>query len=811
MYIWELLGIEPTSDIRAVKRAYASKLKQTHPEDDPEGYQRLREAYDRAVKEAKWRQQYEVEIDDDNDEVEDDYDDIKGEGKKEEEDHTNESSTDETTEDAEQSAAPEQNHLQDISSSHVLADEGSGPEPDAQSEPEPQTRTVPRFSGPHEGTEEVSQTESGAEENVEDYTVPRLVESAPHTYASEDADSELVVPRLIRHVYVSPEQYEDAENTAQADDGYDGHQESLPDASVADAYMHQELIQDEEDRDEDGRRERADDPWNYSPIAHTLEADVDEGTESDDVNTVEAFMEHLEDIYYVMAERVRVENWAVLLSTDVMWNASLQEELSEEVLDFMEEHYFVPPSVWGMLEQAFGWKERMLTDPDEFGEQYTNVQLYAFHPMYETDLGYSCVATLEDELAEQYLELREEAYHALRFGRRAQAGIKLEEAEAIFSADPDLMRLRIRFAQMSGQEEEVLEYCTRYLQLDPGDEEITLIRARIWIKLGQAAEAEVVVSDLVKQSPEHREALNLLGQCQWHTGRYHEARETYQRLMELDPEDMEACFSFHEVNKAIAQQAPWWTRRSVRRSLGYTDSIPRLLFFLFASIRSNVTRLIGIGILTFLFSISFHADTGGSVLKYLSSIQNPQATEKEYREVISTVELEHSSGDPFVRATLEDARKLDALYVVTTDNGSTQFMDQTDWQKQGRSKADADRIVIGVLGQHAIPVRMSAQHAESIVSGTSFTMEGQVVPLTIGALRFELDKWSYHPENNDYFKSHPLADMYLEGDALAEAQAVERGHPSAVSWLFGTLLFLFISSLLMEVYRRWKQYRYKTI
>lgn len=53
MGIWETLDIEPTSDVSTIKKAYAAKLKIHHPEDDPEGYQLLREAYDWAVKNAK--------------------------------------------------------------------------------------------------------------------------------------------------------------------------------------------------------------------------------------------------------------------------------------------------------------------------------------------------------------------------------------------------------------------------------------------------------------------------------------------------------------------------------------------------------------------------------------------------------------------------------------------------------------------------------------------------------------------------------------------------------------------------------------
>lgn len=45
--IWSVLGIEPTQDLSEIKRAYARQLKNTRPDQDPQGYQRLREALDR--------------------------------------------------------------------------------------------------------------------------------------------------------------------------------------------------------------------------------------------------------------------------------------------------------------------------------------------------------------------------------------------------------------------------------------------------------------------------------------------------------------------------------------------------------------------------------------------------------------------------------------------------------------------------------------------------------------------------------------------------------------------------------------------
>ena len=51
------LGIEATKEEKKIKKAYRARLHAVNPEDDPDGFKRLREAYEEALKYARKKSQ----------------------------------------------------------------------------------------------------------------------------------------------------------------------------------------------------------------------------------------------------------------------------------------------------------------------------------------------------------------------------------------------------------------------------------------------------------------------------------------------------------------------------------------------------------------------------------------------------------------------------------------------------------------------------------------------------------------------------------------------------------------------------------
>ena len=48
MNCWQVLGIKPTNNLKVIKKAYAAKSREVHPEEHPEEFRLLHDSYETA-------------------------------------------------------------------------------------------------------------------------------------------------------------------------------------------------------------------------------------------------------------------------------------------------------------------------------------------------------------------------------------------------------------------------------------------------------------------------------------------------------------------------------------------------------------------------------------------------------------------------------------------------------------------------------------------------------------------------------------------------------------------------------------------
>lgn len=663
MSIWQTLGIEPTHDIAAIKKAYAGKLKLHHPEDDPEGYQRLREAYDQAVKLAK------------------------------------------------------QQNKRAMGRSERFAEQA-------------EDRT--------EANEESEKAEAGNDEG-------------------NDED----------------------------DDDYEYEDDEMSDA-------------DDDDDEEDDRSSF------YSRFVTWREGAEEPDTAA---SRIDRFMEQVERLYEDYPSRIDTDQWLELMNSDVIWNVQLKNTVSERMLEFLEKHYFIPKPVWTLLEQTFHWQEMY---PDDFPDRYLKVHTYAYAESYEASrMGYSVLLNAGDIPHDVYLRHREAAWLALMNGDMSTAAIQLKQALDLFDGDPDLLRLYLQCQWLGGDMDKVFAISGQLIQLSPDQADGYLYRARVWMQQGKWNDAMDDLLQVLPHQPNHMLALSLAGNCWTKLGDYERAREAFQRIVDNDPNDIEAVFTLAELSAHSLKQMKQdgakdngLSRSRLETETGKTALSVRLKRSLFYLLTRKWFSLIMIVALHFWIAGSFVKHTGESPISYLADDFKPA----KIVDVATPGDLELLPPDATaVRVQITNASYLGIHQVQIKDESGkekTVYMPAAEAEKQDLLTSGSGYLNIGYLDQIPILVVGNYKQAKEIYDNKKIQIEGIVRPIHSAELKAEIEKWKKQGANS----TKQLSGKYI--DSIHDPSRLPRAPLPLRIYFYVFLLSCYYVSVCRELVRTVKFLRY---
>ncbi|MGC5326267.1 hypothetical protein [Brevibacillus sp. SYSU BS000544] len=546
MGVWEVLGIEPTEDIPSIKKAYSQKLKVHHPEDDPEGYQRLREAYDYAMKAAK-----------------------KGAVKE----------------------------------------------------------TRPSFSD---------------ENNI--------------------------------HIWPNP--------------------------------------------------------------SNMVELTVETIDPPEEIDPVDEFMEQVEEVYSDFSSRINLDQWSRLLNSDIVWDVRLKEIVEETLLDFLHEHRFLPKRVWESIEYCFRWRELATEAPDDRMEYFTE-EFYHFYcrQLDEPALRYTFLQHAVDLDYDEFLNKRETAYQALKENNLELAGRSLDEAYAMYSDDPDLLRLQGEYFLRMGDKKSALAAMEQGIRIYPEDIDWYLIRSRIWYESLQFVEAKDECLYILSRMPANMGTLRLLGKIFIQLGELEKAEENYLKVLESYPNDIDAITSLAHIRSDMverAKQGNFFTRRSVKKRLYKKLGKPNFfgsvkLFWMQLPKTGVVITLSLILFLHVLLSNPFINDTGLTPVSYLKNMIHPV-------ELASTEMLNQADSSDIVQIKLPSVHFLGITeYQAKAETGaiSTRYNSSYDPKRNwAKSILPTGWFYVAKLDNSSIVLLVSdANQAVQIQKSNSIDSPGTIVKM----------------------------------------------------------------------------------
>lgn len=174
----------------------------------------------------------------------------------------------------------------------------------------------------------------------------------------------------------------------------------------------------------------------------------------------------LNEIYTKFQLRIDIDNWKNLLSYQIFSLEELSFYIEQIIIEYLTTHKFIPNEVFILFSNHFKWLDRK----KELFHMYTNLDInILFKNLYELNpLSYSHLKDIDDETLNHYLELRSLAFYSLDNNINETLNY-LSEAYKIYSNDYEFFRIYGDYYLSLDKYDKAEKYFTKSLSLNDLD------------------------------------------------------------------------------------------------------------------------------------------------------------------------------------------------------------------------------------------------------------------------------------------------------------------------------------------------------
>lgn len=260
-------------------------------------------------------------------------------------------------------------------------------------------------------------------------------------------------------------------------------------------------------------------------------------------NPVDVWLERVRTLYDDFARRIRREYWMELLADDVCVALDTRPLAEEALLRFLTQAFYIPQSVWQVLDEAFSWMERR----EELYESYSRdfVDYAVINGIrYPGNLPYELFVPGENgKDCDEYRRLYYQANQSLV----AEIAPLLEQMAALSESHPYGELLACHLMIENGETEKGREGCRKLAEAYPQDAKLLLEWAAQCMSLADWAEGETYVRRALELRPDSVQAKQMLANCLANQMRYEDAKELIFQLMDAAGGDQKRIYELRKI------------------------------------------------------------------------------------------------------------------------------------------------------------------------------------------------------------------------------------------------------------------------
>ena len=290
---------------------------------------------------------------------------------------------------------------------------------------------------------------------------------------------------------------------------------------------------------------------NYDVLSALINSSISNET----IDSVEKFIDKVNEIYTNPLLRFNKEPWINLLTLPILNNTALNLSLENELIKYLYDHKYLPINIYKLLDSRFNWTSREK-------ELKANISTTVIDSLINiiknpTPLTYNYLSNIDADKLDEYLDLREKAFLSLQNSTLETEKNYLFKAYSIYTKDLDLLKLIGTYYLNKNDNLMALNYFREAININSNDMYSLSKFGHLLAKTNQYTKA---ISYLEKYLKKLRNNIDIeciidLAYCYHYSYELQKAKDLYKLLLKLRPWDLSIRVELENINSKISKDS----------------------------------------------------------------------------------------------------------------------------------------------------------------------------------------------------------------------------------------------------------------